>query len=89
MLSFSLVDLLNRNPYLTAPWEQHPATTSSFDSDGRNFRKKCLGRWKKHTADISLLAGVITDALQYYHASHDILANVGDHIWTAGRFIHS
>nr|CAB3267231.1 trafficking protein particle complex subunit 9 [Phallusia mammillata] len=72
-------DKSDRPPLLTAPFEANQSSNS--DSDSRSFRKKTFGRWKKHLADISLLAGLYLEALQNYRIAIDALGFVNDQVW--------
>ena len=81
-ISVRCINLFSKPPLLTAPFEKNQQNLS--DSDSRSFRKKCLGRWKKHLADISLLAGLKLEALQNYQIALDYLTAVNDPVWTGG-----
>ena len=71
----------DRVPLLIAPFEKKDLI--GLDTDSRTFRKKCLGRMRKHIADLSLLAGLPTEALTHYCAAIDQLRNVSDWLWLA------
>ncbi|XP_076809492.1 trafficking protein particle complex subunit 9-like [Clavelina lepadiformis] len=75
-------DKSDRPTLLVTPFEK--SQSSSSDNDSRNYRKKCLGRWKKHLGDISLLAGLKREALQSYHAALDLLISANDPVWIGG-----
>lgn len=40
----------------------------------------------KHLGDLSLQAGVLSDALSYYSSAADILRTVNDWLWLGGAF---
>ena len=69
-------------PLLIAPFEKKDLI--GLDTDSRTFRKKCLGRMRKHIADLSLLAGLPSEALTHYCAAIDQLRSVSDWLWLAG-----
>lgn len=69
-------------PLLIAPFEKKDLI--GLDTDSRTFRKKCLGRMRKHIADLSLLAGLPSEALTHYCAAIDQLRGVSDWLWLAG-----
>lgn len=68
-------------PLLIAPIEKKDII--GLDTDTKTFRKRCLGRMKKHIGDLSLLAGLPTEALMHYSMSIDLLRSVGDWLWLA------
>ena len=51
----------------------------------RAYRRKCLGRLRKQTADYALLAGAPQLALDMYASAVDALKAVGDLLWLAGE----
>nr|XP_039252009.1 trafficking protein particle complex subunit 9-like [Styela clava] len=51
------------------------------ESDSKVMRKKCSGRHYKHLADVNLLVGQISEALQCYHSALDILIPINDTVW--------
>jgi len=69
---------------LVAPFENK--TLVGVDTDTRNFKKRCLGRMKKHVADLSLLAGLPSEALSLYVSAISILKSVNDWLWLAAAF---
>ena len=68
-------------PLLIAPFEKKDLI--GLDTDSRTFRKRCLGRMRKHIADLSLLAGLPSEALNHYCAAIDQLRSVSDWLWLA------
>ena len=74
--------MLDRPNLLTTPFEKNQINSS--DNDSKTYRKKCIGRWKKHLADISLLSGLKHEALQNYQLSLEYLTSVNDPVWIGG-----
>jgi hypothetical protein len=68
-------------PLLIAPFEKKDLI--GLDTDTRTFRKRCLGRMRKHIADLSLLAGLPSEALTHYTSAIDQLRAVSDWLWMA------
>lgn len=44
-------------------------------------RKRCAGRLTKHLGDLSLQAGLINEALTFYHSAIDTLRSSQDWLW--------
>lgn len=72
---------LDKVPLLMAPFEKKDLI--GLDTDSRSFRKKCLGRMRKHIADLSLLAGLPVEALQNYLSAIEQLKVANDKLWLA------
>lgn len=72
---------LDKVPLLMAPFEKKDLI--GLDTDSRSFRKKCLGRMRKHIADLSLLAGLPVEALQHYLSAIEQLKAANDKLWLA------
>ncbi|RWS10654.1 trafficking protein particle complex subunit 9-like isoform X1 [Dinothrombium tinctorium] len=68
-------------PLLMAPFETKALV--GLDMDSKVFRKKCLGRMRKYMGDLSLLAGLPSEALINYGNSIDILRSANDWLWLA------
>ncbi|CAG2158996.1 unnamed protein product [Oppiella nova] len=68
-------------PLLIAPFEKKDLI--GLDTDSRTFRKRCLGRMRKHVADLSLLAGLPSEALTHYCSAIEQLKAVSDWLWLA------
>mgnify|MGYP001796284541 CR=1 FL=1 len=49
----------------------------------RNYKRRCLGRMKKHIGDLSLLAGLPQDALCHYTIALEQLRIISDPLWLA------
>lgn len=64
---------------ITAPFEN--ANEKNNETESKTMRKKCSGRHYKHLADVNLLVGQISEALQCYHTALDILIPVDDSVW--------
>ena len=62
-------DSSERLPLLCAPFERKDFV--GLDMDSRNNRKRVLGRLKKHLADVSLQAGLLAEAWNYYQVNTD------------------
>ena len=73
----------SRPPLLTAPFESQQ--TIMADTDSRTLKKKTSGRWKKHLADVSLMSGLISDALQLYQTAMELLSSSNDQVWLGGE----
>lgn len=56
--------------------------------ESRSNRKRSLGRMTKHLGDLSLQAGLFTDALTHYQTAADILRSINDWLWLAGNLPH-
>ena len=46
--------------------------------ESRNNRKRVLGRLKKHLGDLSLQAGLLAEAWNYYQVAGDVLRPAND-----------
>ncbi|CAD5114430.1 DgyrCDS3562 [Dimorphilus gyrociliatus] len=57
-----------------------------IESEGRNYKKKCTGRIRKHLGDLCLLAGLPQDALLHYETAARILKGVNDWIWLGATY---
>lgn len=75
---------LDKVPLLVAPFENK--TLVGVDTDTRNYKKRCLGRMRKHIADLSLLAGLPSEALSLYANAISTLKAVNDWLWLAAAF---
>jgi hypothetical protein len=49
-----------------------------MDLESRTHRKRCVGRWRKQVGDLSLQAGLISEALEHYQAAADVLRPAND-----------
>lgn len=76
--SYEKVDRLH---LLVAPFEGK--TVVGLDKDSKAYKKRCLGRMKKHIGDLSLLAGLPSEALTHYTNSISLLKAVNDWLWLA------
>ncbi|KAI1289382.1 Trafficking protein particle complex subunit 9 [Halotydeus destructor] len=75
---------IEKSTLLVAPFEGK--TLVGVDTDTKNFKKRCLGRMRKHAADLSLLAGHPSEALSLYSNSISTLKTVNDWLWLAAAF---
>lgn len=66
-------------PLLLAPFENKSLV--GLDTDSKSFKKKCLGRMRKHIGDLCLLVGCPSEALSNYSAAIDLLRAVSDLLW--------
>lgn len=65
---------IEKVPLLLAPFEKRDFV--GLDMESRSNRKRCTGRLTKHLGDLSLQAGLIQEALTYYHSAIDILRSI-------------
>lgn len=72
---------IEKVPLLLAPFEKRDFV--GLDMESRSNRKRCTGRLTKHLGDLSLQAGLIQEALTYYHSAIDILRSINDWLWIA------
>lgn len=75
---------VERVSLLLAPFERKDFV--GLDMESRSNRKRCLGRMTKHLGDLSLQAGLATEALSYYSSAVDILKAVNDWLWLGGAY---
>ncbi|KDR24045.1 NIK- and IKBKB-binding protein-like protein [Zootermopsis nevadensis] len=75
---------VERVSLLLAPFERKDFV--GLDLESRSNRKRCVGRMTKHLGDLSLQAGLATEALSYYSSAIDILKAVGDWLWLGGAY---
>ena len=68
-------------PLLCAPFERKDFV--GLDMDSRNNRKRVMGRLKKHLGDLSLQAGLLAEAWNYYQVAADVLRPANDWLWLA------
>ena len=59
---------------------------TGLDTDTKSFRRKCLGRMRKHIADLSLLAGLPHESLNDYVSAIEQLKAVKDRLWLASAY---
>merc|ERR1719334_55315 len=74
-------DTSEKIPLLCAPFERKDFV--GLDMESRNNRKRVLGRLKKHLADLSLQAGLLAEAWNYYQVAADVLRPANDWLWLA------
>lgn len=70
---------LEKIPLLLAPFENKSLV--GLDTDSKPFKKKCLGRMRKHIGDLCLLVGSPSEALSNYSAAIDLLRPASDLLW--------
>lgn len=75
---------VERVSLLLAPFERKDFV--GLDLESRSNRKRCLGRMTKHLGDLSLQAGLVTEALGCYSSAVDILKAVNDWLWLGGAY---
>lgn len=56
----------------------YPFFFSGMDLESRTHRKRCVGRWRKQVGDLSLQAGLLSEALEQYQAAADVLRPAND-----------
>ncbi|KFM64885.1 hypothetical protein X975_24307, partial [Stegodyphus mimosarum] len=71
-------------PLLTAPFEKKNFV--GIDTDTRVYKKRCLGRMKKHIGDLALQAGLPLEALSLYATSVENLKSGQDWLWLASAY---
>ncbi|XP_076437986.1 trafficking protein particle complex subunit 9-like isoform X2 [Babylonia areolata] len=64
---------------LCAPFEKKDYI--GVDTDTKSFKKKCMGRLRKHLGDLCLQAGLPGEAILHYQTSLDLLRSVNDFLW--------
>ena len=74
-------DTSDKIPLLCAPFERKDFV--GLDMESRNNRKRVLGRLKKHLGDLSLQAGLLAEAWNYYNVAVDVLRPANDWLWLA------
>ena len=72
-------DTGDRTPLLCAPFERKDFV--GLDMESRNNRKRVVGRLKKHLGDLSLQAGLLAEAWNYYQVAADVLKPANDWLW--------
>ncbi|XP_066984231.1 protein brunelleschi [Macrobrachium rosenbergii] len=75
---------LERPPLLCAPFERKDFI--GLDMDSRTNKKRCVGRLRKQLADLTLQAGLPTEAISHYAHAADTLKNCNDWLWLAACF---
>lgn len=75
---------LERPPLLCAPFERKDFI--GLDMDSRTNKKRCVGRLRKQLADLTLQAGLPTEAIMHYSHAADTLRNCNDWLWLAACF---
>ncbi|XP_046452687.1 protein brunelleschi-like isoform X2 [Daphnia pulex] len=83
LVSISNIDK-EKQPFLCAPFERKDLI--GMDLESRTHRKRCVGRWRKQVGDLSLQAGLLSEALEQYQAAADVLRPANDWLWLAGSF---
>lgn len=75
---------MDKIPLLMAPFEEK--ALFGLDNDTFAFRRKCMGRMRKHIADLSLLAGLPQESITNYISAIEQLKAVGDKLWLASAY---
>ncbi|CAL1545935.1 unnamed protein product, partial [Lymnaea stagnalis] len=70
---------------LCAPFEKKDYVGVDTDTN-RSFRKKCMGRLRKHLGDLCLQAAMPGEAVLHYNTALDLLRSVNDFLWMGGCF---
>jgi len=55
-----------------------------LDLESKNNKRRADGRLKKQLGDLSLQAGLASEAIIHYNAAIEILKSVNDWLWLAG-----
>ncbi|XP_071952255.1 trafficking protein particle complex subunit 9-like [Antedon mediterranea] len=76
-----LNDRNDKLPLLIAPFERKDMV--GIDTETRAFRRRVVGRMRKHLADLSLMAGLVQEAFSHYQVAFEILKNANDWLWMA------
>ncbi|XP_033113027.1 trafficking protein particle complex subunit 9-like isoform X2 [Anneissia japonica] len=76
-----LNDRNDKLPLLIAPFERKDMV--GIDTETRSFRRRVVGRMRKHLADLSLMAGLVQEAFNHYQVAFEILKNANDWLWMA------
>ncbi len=67
---------------LCAPFEKKDFV--GLDLESKNNKRRADGRLKKQLGDLSLQAGLPSEAITHYHSAIEILKSVNDWLWLAG-----
>lgn len=68
---------------LCAPFEKKDFV--GLDLESKNNKRRADGRLKKQLGDLSLQAGLLSEAIAHYQSAADILKSVNDWLWLAGK----
>ncbi|XP_071115106.1 trafficking protein particle complex subunit 9-like [Haliotis cracherodii] len=79
--SFERADRLH---LLCAPFEKKDYV--GVDQETKSFKKKCMGRLRKHLADLCLQAAMPGEAILHYQTAMDMLRSVNDFLWIGGCY---
>ncbi|XP_015929032.1 trafficking protein particle complex subunit 9 [Parasteatoda tepidariorum] len=71
-------------PLLTTPFEKKNFV--GIDTDTRLYKKRCLGRMKKHIGDLALQSGLPSEAFAHYISSVEYLKSGQDWLWLASAY---
>ncbi|KAH9513649.1 Trafficking protein particle complex subunit 9 [Bulinus truncatus] len=69
---------------LCAPFEKKDYV--GVDTDTKSFKKKCMGRLRKHLGDLCLQAAMPGEAILHYNTALDLLRSVNDFLWMGGCY---
>ncbi|KAF8791574.1 Trafficking protein particle complex subunit like protein [Argiope bruennichi] len=84
-LNQNVLDIFESNKTsLTAPFEKKNFV--GIDTDTKVYKKRCLGRMKKHIGDLALQAGLPLEALPLYLSSTEYLKSGQDWLWLAAAY---
>ncbi|CAJ0920934.1 unnamed protein product, partial [Mesorhabditis belari] len=64
--------------------EEEKLRVGTENKTSKTFRRKCIGRCRKHQADYTLLAGLPSQALEHYQNAIELLKSANDFLWLAG-----
>jgi len=68
---------------LCAPFEKKDFV--GLDLESKNNKRRADGRLKKQLGDLSLQAGLPSEAISNYQAASEILRSVNDWLWLGGK----
>jgi uncharacterized protein HemY len=72
---------------LCAPFEKKDFV--GLDLESKNNKRRADARLKKQLGDLSLQAGLASEAITHYQAAIEILKSVNDWLWLAGKYLNS
>ncbi|KAI6240334.1 hypothetical protein M3Y99_00465100 [Aphelenchoides fujianensis] len=66
--------------------EEERYRVGTENRQAKAYRKKCVGRLRKQSADFAMLAGLPSTALDLYQAAIEHLKSAGDLLWLAAAY---
>lgn len=74
----------DRMVLLYAPFEKKDYI--GVDTETKSFKRRCMGRLRKHLGDLCLQAGLPGEAILHYQTALDMLRTVNDFLWMGGCY---